>query len=58
MIRGYDSLGPIFSILVLMKFIVRVNYRFQKLTKAYDQGQKMFFALNQYPNDHGSINLS
>ena len=36
-----------------------VNYRFPKSTKAYDQGQKIFFfTLNQYFNDHGYINLS
>jgi len=35
-----------------------INYRFPKSTKTYDQGQKMLFALNQYANDHGSINLS
>ena len=35
-----------------------VNYRFPKSTKIYDQGQKMLFALNQYSNDHRSINLT
>ena len=58
MTKGYDSLVPIFPYLSLNEIHSLVNYQFPKSTKAYDQGQKMLFALNQYPNDHGSINLS
>ena len=29
-----------------------------KQTEPHMQGQKMLFALNQYANDHGSINLN
>jgi len=33
-----------------------VNYQFSKST--YNQGRRILFVLNQYPNDHGYINLS
>ena len=57
-IKGYDSLVLIFLNPSPNEIPSPTNYRLLKSTKAYDQGQKMLFALNQYPNDHGTINLS
>jgi len=56
--KGYDKLVPIIPHPNPNEILSLVNYRYPKSTKTYDQGQKMLFALNQYPKDHGSINLS
>ena len=58
-IGSYDSIIPISPNLSPKEIPYLVNYQLPKSNKAYDQGQKIvFFFLNQYPNDHGSINLS
>ena len=56
--KGYDSLVPISPNPSPNEIPSPVNYRFSKSTEAYDQSQRMLFALNQYPNDHRSINFS